>query len=305
MKCYNEQKITEEQSMEEVVFVTPPYDFDRVLERLSMDPLNAVNREARAVKIPFYELGEVIEVKAIGTTKKPEFQITYETDQDIEKKKSYIYDTFQWHTPLDPVSQHFNNTVLKEIFEEHKGTPLVLEFDYFATLIKSIIHQQLNLSFAHTLTERFVQKYGEQKNGVWFYPRPEIVAEIPIEELRELQFSQRKGEYAIGLAKEIVSGELDLVALSKEADEDVMKRLVKIRGIGPWTAESFLMFGLGRPNLFPKADMGIQNALKILHNMDRKPTKEEMSEWATEWEPYLSYASLYLWRSIEKQEVKK
>jgi DNA-3-methyladenine glycosylase II len=74
---------------------------------------------------------------------------------------------------------------------------------------------------------------------------------------------------------------------------------VKYRGIGPWTAGSFLLFGLGRPNLFPLADIGLQNALKKLWTTTEKPKAEEISSHFPQWSPYLSYASLYLWRSIE------
>ena len=83
--------------------------------------------------------------------------------------------------------------------------------------------------------------------------------------------------------------------------KQIIEELIKIRGVGRWTAENFLLFGLGRPNLFPKADIGIQNAIKLLYNLERKPTMEEMAQFSKEWHPYLSYASLYLWRSIEKR----
>jgi len=120
-----------------------------------------------------------------------------------------------------------------------------------------------------------------------------------VEELRELQFSGRKAEYIIGIAKAVADGHLDLNALADKSDAEVMSTLIKLRGVGPWTVQNFLMFGLGRRNLFPMADIGIQNAIKKLYNMERKPTIEEMEQYKKAWEPYLSYASLYLWRSIE------
>ncbi|MFI8684473.1 DNA-3-methyladenine glycosylase family protein [Rossellomorea sp. NPDC077527] len=284
------------------VKIEGPYDFDRVLERLALDPLNAVDQEDRSVKVPYYlpdGEGEVIEVQARGTTAEPEFSITFENDENLEQKHQRISDLFQWQTGLNEMHAHFLQTDLKPIFEEHVGTPIILEFDPFATIIKSIIHQQLNLKFAFTLTHRFVTKYGWEKDGVWFYPSPEKVANLTVEELRELQFSQRKAEYVIGIGQKVSSGELDLNHLAVQPDEEVIKELTKIRGIGPWTAQSFLLFGLGRPNLFPKADIGIQNAIKKLFQMEQKPTMDELDELSASWHPYLSYASLYLWRSIE------
>ncbi|MGG4169018.1 DNA-3-methyladenine glycosylase [Rossellomorea vietnamensis] len=284
------------------VKIEGPYDFDRVLDRLALDPLNAVDQENRSVKVPYYhggEEGEVIEIQATGTTDEPEFRLTFENEENLEAKQKRISDIFQWETGLHEMHEHFLETDLKPIFEEHIGTPLVLEFDPFATIIKSIIHQQLNLKFAFTLTHRFVTTYGWEKDGVWFYPSPEKVAGLTVEELRELQFSQRKAEYAIGIGQKVASGELDLDKLAQQPDEEVIKELTKIRGIGPWTAQSFLLFGLGRPNLFPKADIGIQNAIKKLFQMEQKPTMDELDEFSAAWHPYLSYASLYLWRSIE------
>src|SRR5690606_25788030 len=141
--------------------------------------------------------------------------------------------------------------------------------------------------------------FGFHIDDVYFYPLPETIANMEPEMLRSLKFSQRKAEYVIELAKQIVNGEINLEQLSKLSDEEIMKELIKIRGVGPWTVQCFLLFGLGRPNLFPLADIGLQNAIKELYGLDRKPTKEEMLEYSSEWHPYLSYASLYLWRSIE------
>jgi DNA-3-methyladenine glycosylase II len=284
------------------VKIEGPYDFDRVLDRLALDPLNAVDQEDRSVKVPYYlpdGNGEVIKVQATGTTAEPEFNITFENEENLEEKQYRISDIFQWETGLHAMHAHFLQTDLKPIFEEHVGTPIILEFDPFATIVKSIIHQQLNLKFAFTLTHRFVTQYGWEKDGVWFYPSPEKVSGLTVEELRELQFSQRKAEYVIGIGQKVSTGELNLASLSKQPDEEVIKELTKIRGIGPWTAQSFLLFGLGRPNLFPKADIGIQNAIKKLFQMEQKPTMDELDEFSAAWHPYLSYASLYLWRSIE------
>ena len=127
----------------------------------------------------------------------------------------------------------------------------------------------------------------------------DIPRALTVDELRELQFSQRKAEYVIGVGEKVASGELNLEEIAHESDEVIIKELTKIRGIGPWTAQSFLLFGLGRPNLFPMADIGIQNAIKKLFGMEQKPTREEMERLSAAWDPYLSYASLYLWRSIE------
>nr|WP_233711329.1 DNA-3-methyladenine glycosylase [Lederbergia citrisecunda] len=265
-----------------------------------MDPLNIVNQKERSLMVPIYDaVPEVASMQAIGSTDEPVFLVSGQNGSTKSNVIEKITGIFQWDTSLAEIQNHFLTTSLNKIFDNHRGTPIVLDFSPFTTLVKSIIHQQVNMKFAISLTEEFVKTFGFQMDGVYFYPSPETIATIQPEALRTLKFSQRKAEYIIGLAKQIVEGEINLEQLSKLSDEEIMKSLVKIRGIGPWTAQSFLLFGLGRPNLFPLADIGLQNAIKDLYGLDRKPTKEEMLEYSSEWQPYLSYASLYLWRSIE------
>ena len=272
-----------------------PYDFERVLDRLSMDPLISLNKEERYVLVPTEEKN-VCKVQATGTSEFPTFLIEGTKN---EQQLQNIKEIFHFDRSLEPINAHFAGTNLASLFAEHRGTPIIREFSLYATLMKSIIHQQLNLSFAHTLTTRFVHTFGEQLEGVWSYPKPEVIGQLQVEDLRELQFSTRKAEYVIGVSQAIASGELNLEALALQDDETITQSLVKYRGIGPWTAGSFLLFGLGRPNLFPLADIGLQNALKKLWTTTDKPKADEISSHFPQWSPYLSYASLYLWRSIE------
>lgn len=278
-----------------------PYDFERVLERHSLDPLNTVDREQRSIKVPIMldHTKNVVEVTATGSVQSPAFLLTGKNTAEKAELINRTAEIFQWNIPLKPINDHFEQTDLNEIFTEHFGTPLVLDFDPFSALLKSIIHQQLNLKFAFTLTERFVKTYGEHVDGAWFYPDAEKIATLSVAELRELQFSGRKAEYVIGIAQAVMDGTLDFAALKQESEEVVFQKLIKLRGVGPWTIQNFLLFGLGRQNLFPTADIGIQNALKKLYKLEQKPSLEEMERFKQGWEPYLSYASLYLWRSIE------
>jgi DNA-3-methyladenine glycosylase II len=270
------------------------YDFDRALDRLSLDPLHAVDLGEKSVKVPMPE-GNSVTVKALGTAEKPVFSIEgAKAGQEMK-----IKELFHFHKSLEPVNDHFKETNLSHLFEQHRGTPLIREFSLYGSLMKSIIHQQLNLSFAHTLTSRFVQTFGEEREGVWFYPEPGAIARLEVEALRKLQFSTRKAEYVIGLSKAIAEGKLDMDEMEAKTDEEIAAELIAYRGVGPWTAQNFLLFGLGRPNLFPLADIGLQNALKIQWQLPEKPKAEEILRHLPKWSPYLSYAALYLWRSLE------
>lgn len=285
----------------ESIQIEGPYNFDLVLERISLDPLHEIDPINRLIKVPLLIGGKpyVYQVQGIGTVDAPTFAISGEAEQ--ERAMNRLADIFQWNLPLAHIHAHFGESKLKDIFDVHRGTPLILEFDLYGCLVKNIIHQQLNMAFAQKLTMDFVHTYGFEQEGVWFYPAPERVAALTVDELRALKFSSRKAEYVIGLSEKVASGELDLEGMREWSDEAIIDELIKIRGIGRWTAENFLLFGLGRPNLFPKADIGIQNAIRLLYNLEKKPTMDEMNQFSETWHPYLSYASLYLWRSIEKR----
>jgi DNA-3-methyladenine glycosylase II len=277
------------------------YDFDYALQRLAMDPLHKVNGEERWVDVPVKLESEkhTVRIKGRGTTTAPVFEISSDSLNERTLLLNRVAQLFEWDADLIKVKEHFEKTNLEKLIKRYPGTPIVKDFDLYDSLMKVIIHQQLNLKFAHTLTSRFVQGYGECINGVWFYPTPEKIAKLSYDALREFQFSQRKAEYVIDTSRMIVSGELDLNEVAKDSDDTIISRLVKIRGIGRWTAENWLLSALGRKDLLPKADIGIQNALKNYFQMDRKPTADEISSMSTEWSPYQSYASLTLWRSIE------
>jgi DNA-3-methyladenine glycosylase II len=286
---------------QETISIKGPYQFIRVLERLSLDPLQVVNLREQTVKIPLCINSEpvVVEIQSIGNIDEPKFTLktNHRSDQALVIQR--ITEIFRWDMPMLNIHQHFSNSDLKEIFETHYGTPLILDFDPYNCLLKCIIHQQLNLSFAHKLTERFVHTFGFEIDGVWFYPKADKIASLRLEDLRELQFSGRKAEYAIGISQAIMNGEIDLKELKYLSNEEIFNILIKFKGIGPWTIQNVLMFGYGRDNLFPATDIGIQNALKKLYKLERKPSLDEIEQYKKPWEPYLSYASLYLWRSIE------
>ena len=154
--------------MTETIRLDFPYDFERVMDRLSMDPLISLSKEERYVMVPTDER-KIYKVEAFGTTDEPKFNIVGPND---EKQIQKIKEIFHFDRSLEPVHEHFAATNLASIFEEHRGTPIIREFSLYATLMRSIIHQQLNLSFAHTLTTRFVHTFGEQVEGVWIYPEP-------------------------------------------------------------------------------------------------------------------------------------
>ncbi|MDG5786137.1 DNA-3-methyladenine glycosylase [Evansella sp. AB-P1] len=290
--------------MDRQISVKGPYNFFQALKRLKIDPLNDIDFEKQAIKIPLIinEKPVVVRLQQIGTVEAPIFRIV--TFTNIEKAEEaevfcQLERIFHWDVPLEDVYHYFKETDLGALFERYRGTPFVCDFNLYGSLMKTIIHQQLNMAFAYELSKRFVMNFGQEIDGVWFYPSPETVSKLKVEELRELQFSQRKAEYVIDTSKLIANNQLHLDSMRTLEDEEVIEKLVAIRGIGRWTAECFLMFGLGRMDLFPIQDIGIQNGLKKYFQLNIKPTKEDMLQKSEAWKPYRTYTSLYLWESIE------
>lgn len=286
----------------EYYHATGIYDFDYALNRLKMDPLINVNIDERYVDVPIKLSKDercVVRVKAEGTIEKPVFSVMSDHDDEQDVIFEHVRNIFQWDKDLQEIYDFFQDTELSGLFFTYPGTPIVRDFDLYGSLMKTLIHQQLNMRFSYELTRRFVTTYGEEMDGSWFYPEPEVIAALEYDDLRKLQFSQRKAEYVIDTSKKIASGELDLKKISQMPNEELMKTLDAVRGIGPWTVQSWMLFGLGRDDLLPGADIGIQHALKRLWKMEMKPLKDEVEERALEWKPFRSYASITLWRSIE------
>jgi DNA-3-methyladenine glycosylase II len=186
------------------------------------------------------------------------------------------------------------------------GLRLLLEPDLFQCMIRTIIGQQLNLGFAATLTGRLVQSAANDPityhgDDYYAFPSAEQVAALTIDRLRELQFSQRKAEYVIGLAQAVADGSLDLEHLETLDNEEVIQKLTKYRGVGRWTVECFLLFGMGRQDLLPAADIGLRNAIKLWYGLGEQPTEDEVRRWGASWSPWSSYITYYLWESLNQQ----
>lgn len=259
--------------------------------------------EKQTIAVPLWinDSPVVVEVTQNGSFEQPVFLIKSSGKVDGNKVMEELQRIFHWDIPLQEIYEHFQKTDLAALFITFRGTPFICDFSLYGCLMKTIIHQQLNMKFAYELTKRFVQTFGVEEAGHWFYPTPEKVSTLTVDDLRSLQFSQRKAEYVIDTSRMIVDGDLNLVEISKKSNEEIIAELTAIRGVGQWTAECFLMFGLGRTDLFPVQDIGIQNGMKKYYGLAEKPSKEEMLQKSVDWRPYRTYASLYLWESLETE----
>ncbi|OGM30792.1 hypothetical protein A2630_00360 [Candidatus Woesebacteria bacterium RIFCSPHIGHO2_01_FULL_44_10] len=164
------------------------------------------------------------------------------------------------------------------------------EGDYFASLVREIISQQLSGASATAIRNRLIGRLGGKVT-------PQEVLQLTIEDLRNCGLSYAKAAYVQDLAERTLDGRLKTKILDKLPDEEVERELVAVKGIGKWTAEMFLMFTLARPDIFPADDLGIRNAMQKLTGKDM--TAEKMVKFATRWTSWRTVASWYLWQSLE------
>ena len=170
--------------------------------------------------------------------------------------------------------------------------------DPFEMLVGAISAQQVNLAFAFATRVRLVRRYGTpvEFEGVTVhaFPAPAVLAAAPVTELRAMQFSQRKAEYIVGLARELATGQLDLGAVAGAPDEAVIARLTAVRGLGRWSAEWFLARALGRPDVCPADDLGVRRAVEALCFRGRERDAAAVRRRARAWRPHRSLATHYL-----------
>ena len=159
----------------------------------------------------------------------------------------------------------------------------------FATLIRIIGDQQVSTAAGAAIWAKLERNAGGTVTAKTLLKMGEAG-------LRASGFSGQKTRYALGLAEAVAAGTLDFEALEKAADDVVRATLTAFKGIGSWTADIYLMFGMGRPDVWPVGDLALQLAVQILHGLKEKPTQKHLESMGESWRPYRSSASLLLWR---------
>jgi DNA-3-methyladenine glycosylase II len=185
--------------------------------------------------------------------------------------------------------------ILAPIIEQVGALDVTLETDLFWSLLSAIMAQQLSGKAAATISGRFRALFTDERPLT-----PANVAAATTEELRGVGLSGQKASYVLDLASRIADGSLDLEALRHMDDEEVITRLLPVKGIGRWTAEMFLIFSLGRLDVLPVDDLGLRSAVQRHYGLHHLPKKPDLIDLAEPWRPYRSVATLYLWRSLNQ-----
>ena len=200
------------------------------------------------------------------------------TEQDIQQALHHL-------RRADPV--------MREVIQKAGPFTLRPHRNRFRALVFSIVSQQISGKAAASIRAKLIEYLKPRQISA------ESVAELTPEELRSVGVSPQKARYLLDLATRVASGDLRLDRVARMADEEVIEALIQVKGIGVWTAQMFLIFSLGRLDVFPHDDLGVRSAIRNLYGLNELPNKELSHRIATPWRPYASVASWYCWRSLE------
>jgi DNA-3-methyladenine glycosylase II len=176
--------------------------------------------------------------------------------------------------------------------------------NHFQSLVEEIISQQLSGRVADVITERFVRLFKNQKPERPF-PKPKNVLRMLDENIRAAGLSYQKIGYIKNIARAVENRELVFEKLKDCENEEAIEILTKIKGIGRWTAEMFLMFTLGREDIFSYGDLGLKNAMQRLYGLRKHPSKKTAERISKKWKPHRTLACRYLWASLELNQDSK
>lgn len=208
------------------------------------------------------------------------------------------------HHPLNEAGFQQGLTTLSErdadlerVILEFGPPPLWRREPGFSTLVYIILEQQVSLASARAAYDRL----NEAANPL----TPESFLKFDDEALKEIGFSRQKTRYSRELARSIIEGRLDLAALAEADDQSVRRRLMELKGIGPWTAEIYLLSALGRPDVWPVGDLALASAVKMVKNLDKTPDIEQLEELGTSYRPFRAVAARIFWHYYLSKKGKR
>jgi DNA-3-methyladenine glycosylase II len=167
----------------------------------------------------------------------------------------------------------------------------------FGMLVRSIIAQQISVGAAKAIRGRLEALVGGPRGM-----RPESLAALSIEQLRAVGLSPQKAKYVHDLAAKVQDGTVKLASLSTRTDEEIIENLIQVNGIGVWTAQMFLIFALGREDVFPIDDFGVRSAIKTLYTLDDTAKRADFLAIGERWRPFASVGSWYCWRWLDAKK---
>lgn len=194
--------------------------------------------------------------------------------------------------PAPDIAAHFRSVdpVLFQHLHLIEGRRLSVSKSPFADLVEAVTNQQLSEKAGSTIFRRLKALFPSGRMT------PDGMLSCTDQQLRDVGISWSKVSYIKAIAAAAKEQTVDFDTLPQQSDEDVIRQLTKIRGVGVWTAEMFLMFTLGRPDVFSFGDLGLKRAIQELYGLNKEPSRRTMQRLSDRWKPYRTYAALVLWK---------
>ncbi|HMO13863.1 MAG TPA: DNA-3-methyladenine glycosylase [Pirellulaceae bacterium] len=188
-----------------------------------------------------------------------------------------------------------SDKIMRSIVKRVGPCQITTKRDRFVALAASIVSQQISGAAARTV-------WGRLESALLPDPvSPEAVARFSIERLRDVGISRQKATYLLDLSEKCLNGDIELNKIARLENEGVIENLTRVKGIGRWTAQMFLMFSLCREDVLPVDDLGIKTAIKTEYELSELPNSKQIESIAQPWRPYATIACWYLWRSLENR----
>ncbi|MBL0742503.1 DNA-3-methyladenine glycosylase family protein [Chryseolinea lacunae] len=285
--------------------VPKEFSFDEALTFLKRSPRELLHRVENETVSKAIRVGNTTAAFTV-TFEKNKLHVRLLTDgltpgQQYEVV-AYIREWFDLDTDLKPFyALADKDKLLKDLVKQHYGYRIVGQPDLYESLTWAMLGQQINVAFAYTLKQHFVENFGatlqhgDQK--YFLFPEPATVAVLTTDQLLPLQFSRQKATYAVTIAEAFANGNVSKESLQGLPLQEAKERLIKIKGVGNWTANYALMKTFRYPDAFPLEDAGLYNVVKKYKKLDRKPTADEMKKVFKKYKGWEAYATLYLWKS--------
>ena len=200
-------------------------------------------------------------------------------------------------TTIEKAIDHLSKIKEFQILIDKNPIPMFKKNDnYFDALSKSIIYQQLSGKVAKIIYHRFISLFKQNS------PNAKECLKLSIKDLKEIGLSRQKISYINNLSEFFIENN-NLIDFNKLTDEEIAKKLLSIKGIGPWTVDMFMMFTMLKVDILPLGDLGIKKAIQKLYKLQNLPSDKLMIEKSLKWKPYRTIASCYLWTLVDDGDV--
>ena len=293
--------------MSTICIATPrEFNYEQNLQFLKRSPKEVLHRVEEDAVLKLLQIENelvLFKVKNHEQGLALEFVNTSPSTQQKSHVENYVREWFDLETDLTPFYKLARkDDLLKDLVKNHFGYRIIGQPDLFESLVWAVLGQQINVQFAYTIKQRFVENFGEKlfwnDQNYFLFPTPQRVISLGDDDLLPLQFSRQKSKYTVNIAEAFASGDISKEKLRGLPLLEAKEILMKIKGVGNWTANYALMKSFRYPDAFPLEDAGIHNAIKNLKRMKKKPTLDQVKRIFKKYKGWEAYATLYLWKSL-------